>query len=135
MTGKYNDIIHLPHPESKKHPRMSLQDRAAQFSPFAALTGHGAAIDETARLTDRKLELSEEKRAELDRMWQYLLEKCKEHPSLRITYFVKDEKKEGGLYTTVKDRLKKIDPYKGILIMEDGTGIFYRDIFEMELTV
>ncbi|MBE5956889.1 MAG: hypothetical protein E7253_10605 [Lachnospiraceae bacterium] len=133
MNGKYDDIINLPHPESKKHPRMSLQDRAAQFSPFAALTGHSAAIDETARLTDRKLELNEEKKAELDRMWQYLLEKGKEKPRLRITYFVKDEKKAGGLYTTVSDRLKKIEPYKKTILMGDGTGIYYQDIYEIEI--
>ena len=93
MNGKYDDIINLPRPESGKHPRMSLHDRAAQFSPFAALTGHSAAIDETARLTDRKLSLNEERQAELNRMWQYLMEKVKERPRLKITYFVKDEKK------------------------------------------
>ena len=133
MGNKYDDIINLPRPESGKHPRMSLHDRAAQFSPFAALTGHSAAIDETARLTDRKLSLNEERQAELNRMWQYLLEKVKERPRLRITYFVKDEKKDGGLYRTISDRLKKIDPYKGILVMEEGISICYSDIYEMEL--
>ena len=131
--GKYDDIINLPHPESKKHPRMSLHDRAAQFSPFAALTGHSAAIDETARLTDRKLELNEEKKAELDRIWQYLMEKVQEHPILKVTYFIPDEKKAGGLYTTVRDRLKKMDPYKGILVLNDRTSIDYHDIFEIEI--
>lgn len=133
MNGKYDDIINLPRPESGKHPRMSLHDRAAQFSPFAALTGHSAAIDETARLTDRKLSLNEERQAELNRMWQYLMEKVKERPRLKITYFVKDEKKDGGLYRTVSDRLKKLDPYKGILVMEEGLSICYSDIYEMEL--
>ena len=133
MGNKYDDIINLPRPESGKHPRMSLHDRAAQFSPFAALTGHSAAIDETARLTDRKLSLNEERQAELNRMWQYLLEKVKERPRLRITYFVKDEKKDGGLYRTISDRLKKLDPYKGILVMEEGISICYSDIYEMEL--
>ncbi len=112
---------------------MSLHDRAAQFSPFAALTGHSAAIDETARLTDRKLSLNEERQAELNRMWQYLMEKVKERPRLKITYFVKDEKKDGGLYRTISDRLKKLDPYKGILVMEEGISICYSDIYEMEL--
>ena len=133
MRGKYDDIINLPHPESKKRPRMSLLDRAAQFSPFAALTGHSAAIDETARLTDRKLELNEERQAELDRMWQYLLEHGKEQPRLRITYFVKDEKKAGGLYTTASDRLKKMDSYKKTILLQDGTVIYYKDIYEIEL--
>ncbi len=133
MKGKYDDMIHLPHPESKKHPRMSLHDRAAQFSPFAALTGHSAAIDETARLTERKLELNEEKRAELDLMWRYLMENVKERPCLKITYFIPDEKKSGGLYTTVSGKVKKIDSYKGILVLGDGTNIYYNDIYEMEL--
>lgn len=133
MPGKYDDIINLPHPESKKHPRMSLHDRAAQFSPFAALTGHSAAIDETARLTDRKLELNEEKKAELDRIWQYLMEKVQEHPMLKVTYFIPDEKKAGGIYNTVRGRLKKMDPYKGILTLADGSMIGYSDIYEMEI--
>ena len=133
MGNKYADIIDLPRPESGRHPRMSLHDRAAQFSPFAALTGHSAAIDETARLTDRKLSLSEERQAELNRIWQYLTERVKDRPRLKITYFVKDEKKAGGLYTTVSDRLKKLDPYKGILVMEEGSSICYSDIYEMEL--
>ena len=133
MNKKYADIIDLPRPESGRHPKMSLHDRAAQFSPFAALTGHSAAIDETARLTDRKLSLSEERQAELNRMWQYLTERVKERPRLKITYFVKDEKKAGGLYMTISDRLKKLDPYKGILVMEEGISICYSDIYEMEL--
>lgn len=133
MKNRYEDIIHLPHPEPKNHPRMSLHDRAAQFSPFAALTGHNAAIDETARLTDRKLELNEERKAELDRMWQYLMEKCKERPLISLTYFIKDEKKEGGIYETTKERLKKLDPYKKILTLESGIGVYYSDIYKIEL--
>ena len=74
MSGKYDDIIHLPHPTSNKHPRMSIRDRAAMFSPFAALSGHGAAIAETARLTDRRMELEEDTRAELDQKQAVLLE-------------------------------------------------------------
>ena len=75
MSGKYDDIIHLPHPTSKKHPRMSIRDRAAIFSPFAALSGHGAAIAETARLTDRRMELDEDTKAELDQRQAVLLER------------------------------------------------------------
>ena len=74
MSGKYDDIIHLPHPTSNKHPRMSIRDRAAMFSPFAALSGHGAAIAETARLTDRRMELDEDTRAELDQKQTVLLQ-------------------------------------------------------------
>ena len=133
MNNKYADIMNLPRPEPKKHPRMSLHDRAAQFSPFAALTGHNAAIDETARLTDRKIELNEERKAELDRMWQYLMEKVKEKPKIKITFFIKDEKKSGGIYTTVGERIKKMDPYQKTILLEDGTNIYYREIFEIEL--
>lgn len=133
MSGKYDDIIHLPHPVSTKHPRMSLHDRAAQFSPFAALTGHSAAIDETARLTDRKVERNEEKRAELDRKWKYLQENVDTHPEITVTHFIADEKKEGGIYVTTNARLKKVDSYKGILVFVDGTCIYFDDIFEIEL--
>lgn len=133
MSGKYDDILYLPHPVSKKHPPMSIHDRAAQFSPFAALTGHSAAIDETARLTERKIELNEERKAELDRKWQYLSENIASRPRVKITYFIPDEKKEGGLYTTVEGRLKKVDSYKGMLVLEDGTEIYYNHIFEVEI--
>lgn len=133
MSGKYDDILYLSHPVSKKHPPMSLHDRAAQFSPFAALTGHSAAIDETARLTERKIELNEEKKAELDRKWQYLRENISRHPFVKITYFIPDERKEGGLYTTVEGCLKKVDSYKGNLVLEDGTEIYFNHIYEMEL--
>ena len=95
-TEKYGDIIHLPHPVSEKHPRMPMQDRAAQFSPFAALTGYEEAIYETGRLTEEKTELGEEEKAILDRKQQLLLEKLDERPTLTVTYFVPDEKKSGG---------------------------------------
>ena len=94
MTRKYDDILHLPHPTSKKHPRMPISDRAAIFSPFAALTGHAAAIQETARLTDQKIELDEDTKAELDRRQAILLEHIAEQPEVTITWFCPDEKKE-----------------------------------------
>ena len=85
MNGKYDDMIHLPHPTSSRHPRMSMADRAAQFSPFAALTGHGAAISETARLTDRQIELSEDAKALLDQKQSLLTERLAEHPEVAVT--------------------------------------------------
>ena len=87
-TEKYGDIIHLPHPVSEKHPRMPMQDRAAQFSPFAALTGYEEAIYETGRLTEERAELDEEEKAILDRKQRLLLEKLDEFPALTVTYFV-----------------------------------------------
>lgn len=86
MSGKYDDIIHLPHPTSKKYPRMSVRDRAAIFSPFSALSGHGAAIAETARLTDQRMELNEDAKVELDRRQAVLLEHIGEQPEVTVTW-------------------------------------------------
>ena len=97
----YEDILHLPHPTSKKHPRMSMEERAAQFSPFAALTGFGGVIQETGRLTDRRVELGESDRAELERTLNFLDSQEEEHPLVQVTYFLPDERKEGGSYVTV----------------------------------
>lgn len=123
MSGPYDDIIHLSHPTSKNRPRMSIHDRAAQFSPFAALSGHAAAIAETARLTDRKLELDEDTRAELDRRQAILLEHISERPEITVTWFRPDERKEGGAYITTTGRLKKLDEAERILILTDDTRI------------
>ena len=97
---EYDDIIDLPHPTSRKHPRMSLHDRAAQFAPFAALTGHEAAIKETARLTDRKAELSDEMIAELNDQINIIRDNIGTDQIIAVTYFVPDEKKSGGEYMT-----------------------------------
>ena len=94
MSGQYDDIIRLPHPDSPKHPRMSLYDRAAQFSPFAALTGHSAAIAETGRLTDQRAELDEYEMARVDAELQRLQELLPGRPTVSITYFVPDERKD-----------------------------------------
>ena len=132
MKNPYEDIIHLPHPTSKNHPRMSIQERAAQFSPFAALTGHAAAIAETARLTDRKIELDEDTRAELDRRQAILLEHIDQQPEITVTWFAPDEKKDGGAYVTTTGRLKKIDQVERILILMDGTRIPLEDVADLE---
>lgn len=128
MSGPYDDIMDLPHPASKSHPRMSIHDRAAQFSPFAALTGHAAAIAETARLTDRKMELDEDTRAELDRKQVVLLEHIDEQPEITVTWFRPDERKDGGAYVTTTGRLKKIDQVERVLVLTDGTRIELKDI-------
>ena len=132
MRGKYDDIIHLPHPTSSSHPRMSMADRAAQFSPFAALTGHSTAISETARLTDRKVELSEDTKALLDQKQRILSEHIKERPELVVTWFQPDERKDGGSYLTATGRLKKLDAIQRLLVLTDGTEIPLDDVASLE---
>ena len=132
MSGPYDDIIHLSHPTSKNRPRMSIHDRAAQFSPFAALSGHAAAIAETAWLTDRKLELDEDTKAELDRRQAILLEHISERPEITVTWFRPDERKEGGAYITTTGRLKKLDEAERILILTDDTRIPLEAVVSLE---
>ena len=132
MSGKYDDILYLPHPTSRKHPRMSIQDRAAMFSPFAALSGHGAAIAETARLTDRRMELDEDTRAELDQKQAVLLEHIGGQPEVTVTWFQPDARKDGGAYGTVTGRLKKIDEVGRTLTLVDGTSIPLEDVVGLE---
>lgn len=132
MSGKYDDILHLPHPTSAKHPRMPISDRAAIFSPFSALSGHAAAIAETARLTDRRVELDEDARAELDRRQAVLLEHIAEQPEVTITWFQLDERKDGGAYVTATGRLKKIRELDRILVLTDVTEIPLDDVAALE---
>ena len=132
MSGPYDDIISLPPPTSKRHPRMPIRDRAAIFSPFAALSGHGAAIAETARLTEQKIELDEDTKAELDRRQAVLLEHMDERPELTVTWFQRDEKKDGGAYLTTTGRLKKLRELEQILVLTDGTEISLEDVVTLE---
>ena len=132
MNDQYGDIIHLPHHVSKSRPQMSMEDRAAQFSPFAALTGYDAAILETGRLTEDKLELGEETQAILDRKQRYLAEIIDTKPEITVTYFVPDEKKSGGAYSTVTGFLKRIDEYERVLMLTDGRKIQLDAIFDIE---
>lgn len=131
MTGPYDDILHLPHPTSKRHPRMPIADRAAQFSPFAALTGHGAAIEETTRVTDRRIELDEDAKEQLDQTLQLLLERIDEQPEITVTWFSPDKKKAGGQYHTATGKLKRIDSREGRLILTDGNQIPLEDLLEI----
>ena len=128
----YDDIIHLPHPTSAKHPRMPLRDRAAIFSPFAALSGHSAAIAETARLTDQRLDLDEDARAELGRRQQALLEHLADRPEVSVTWFQPDGKKDGGAYVTTTGRLKKIDEVERTLVLTDGMVIALDDVMGID---
>ena len=135
MSGKYDDIIDLPHPTSQNHPRMSLYDRAAQFSPFAALTGHSAAIAETGRLTDRRVELDEYEMARVDAELQRLQELLPGGPTASITYFVPDERKNGGSYQTVTGEVKRIDAVTGVIQMTDRREIAIEDVFSVAVDV
>ena len=123
MSDKYDDIIDLPHPTSQNHPRMSLHDRAAQFSPFAALTGYEDAIRETARLTDNWVQLSEDKKQELDEKLRQLIADRERTESVTIIYFQPDDRKEGGSYVTVTGQIKKIDDCSQKSFLTDGTKI------------
>ena len=116
---RYDDVIYRQHPTSKKHPRMPRMNRAAQFAPFAALTGYEESIEETARLTDRRIELSEYEIEELNAKLNFIQEHIKEQPEVTITYFQPDERKEGGAYITATGKVRKIDEVNRILIFED----------------
>lgn len=129
-THRYDDIINLPHPTSANHPRMSLYDRAAQFSPFAALTGHDAAIKETARLTEQKIELSEDTISRLNEKLQIVADHLE--TKVTITYFVPDERKSGGAYVSYTGIVRRIDDYEHTLIMTDKTVIPIEQISEIE---
>ena len=132
MSGRYDDILHLPHPTSVRHPRMPISERAAIFSPFAALTGHAGAIAETTRLTKQKMELDEDTKAELDRRQAVLMEHIAEQPEITVTWFQPDERKDGGAYLTATGRLKKIDEMKRVLILLDGTSIPLKNVADLE---
>ncbi len=132
MANNYNDIINMEHPTSKKHPRMSMYARAAQFSPFAALTGHDAAIAETARLTDKKIELSEEQLNDLNFKLGYLMDNIKSELEVTITHFVPDNKKIGGRYDTVTGVVRRIDEYEGYIEFKDKSKYAISNILILE---
>ena len=129
---KYADIICLPHHTSPTRPRMSVSARAAQFAPFAALTGYGAAVDETARLTDDMIVLDENAKAMLDGKLQIIAEHIGDHPEVTITYFEPDKKKSGGAYCSVTGQVKEIDEFARIVKLEDGTKIPIQQIYGIE---
>lgn len=130
-THKYDDIINLPHHVSKRHPQMSLLNRAAQFSPFAALTGHEAAIEETARLTESFIELDEDRKGQLDEQLRIIRENLEQKPECEITYFQPDEKKTGGSYATICGRIKKIDEYEHQIIFTDGKALPIKHLYSI----
>ncbi len=129
---KYDDMMMLPHHCSKKHPQMSLLNRAAQFAPFAALTGHDAAIRETARQTDSFVELDENRKNQLDKQLWIIRENLNKRLEIKITYFLPDEKKSGGSYEILCGRVKKIDECRHQILFTDGTALPIENIFSIE---
>lgn len=129
--GKYDDIIHLSRPDSPHRARMSMVDRGAQFSPFAALVGYDAAIAETARLTDFRLELTESAKQELNEKLRLLAESAREHPAVQVLWFLPDQRKSGGSYVRTKGRVKKVDAYRELLVLEE-LEIPFGSIYELE---
>ena len=128
---KYGDIINLPHHVSVSRPQMPVSDRAAQFSPFAALTGYDAAVKETARLTDARIDIDENRKSVLNEKLRMLSEQAGTFPEITVTYFVPDEKKEGGAYVNVTGCVKKADSYAHTVVMADGTVISIEQIYEI----
>ena len=132
MNRKYNEIMGLPHHVSKTRPQMPMSDRAAQFVPFAALTGYDAAIKETGRLTDERIELDVEALSALDMKYQLLMEALDEAPEVTITYFRPDERKAGGKYVSAVGAVKKIDDFERRITMQDGAKIPMDDVLSIE---
>ena len=130
--SEYDDIIHFPHHVSRIHPQMSMEDRAAQFSPFAALTGYEAAVKETARLTDDREELDEDEKTRLNAQLQKISARLQEQPEVMVTYFAPDERKTGGARQTYRGRLRKIDRNRKMLIMVDQTELPIENLLNIE---
>ncbi len=124
----YDDIIHLPHPVSVRHAALSNADRAAQFAPFAALTGYDTELAETARLTTPRAELTESEQQLLNEVYRYLQEHSSEHPRVTITYFQPDSRKAGGAYITVTAPVKKLDEYTQSIVLTTGETISMAEI-------
>lgn len=133
--GEYDDIINMPRFVSKRYPQMSMHDRAAQFSPFAALTGYDDAIKETARLTDKKINLDEDVLQKLDEILFVIRKKLDSGQKCRtvISYFEKDLKKDGGRYLDISGEVKRIDGYRNVIVLMDGNIIPIKDVMNIEI--
>jgi len=129
----YEDIIHLQRPVSNARRRMPVSDRAAQFQPFSALTGYDAAVKETERLTEEEMDLDENYKDLMNCKLQRLVEIQQQHPLIAITYFLPDEKKTGGCYRSIKERIKKVDGYDRCLYMENGSRIPIEHITDIRM--
>lgn len=134
MSGNYDDILHLPHPAPKTHRRMSQQDRAAQFAPFAALTGYEDVITEAGRLTDRRIELDDGEITILDERLRLVLAGGAGQ-EVSVTWFQPDERKNGGSYVTTIGKVKKVDELKRTLVMKDGAEVPIEEIIDIQSPV
>ena len=132
MSEVYDDILHFARPQSKKHTPMPMEDRAAQFSPFAALTGYDAAVSETARLTEDRIELDPQEAERLGERLAVLIKRQQEQPELSLLYFVPDTRKVGGAYVTVSGQLKKITDFPRCIYLTDGSEIPIENIVAVE---
>ena len=130
-SHEYDDIIDLPHHTSSKHPRLPMSNRAAQFAPFAALTGFEGVIAEEGRLTDSFTELDDDMKEDIDLKLELLGSMAGDSPEATFTYFVPDSRKEGGSYRTVTGRIKKIDDIERMIMLRDGTRIRIDDLFSI----
>ena len=132
-NNSYDDIINLPHPVSKNHPQMPLRDRAAQFAPFAALTGHDAAIKETARITDEFVEPDADKKQELDEELRMIRMALADNKTAKVQmiFFKPDGKKSGGSYETITGNIKKIDEYNGLIVFDDKTTVKIEKVIDI----
>jgi len=129
--NNYEDIINLPHHVSSKRPQMSKEQRASQFAPFSALTGYEDAIKETARLTNRKIEVDDGLREVLNNKLNIIEENIKYKPEVSITYFIQDKKKDGGEYSTINGIVRRIDAVNNLIIMEDKSKIDMKDVLNI----
>lgn len=135
MNGKYGEIMGLPHHVSKTRPQMPMSDRAAQFAPFAALTGYDSAIKETGRLTNERIELDEDALTALNVKYQFLMDALDEESEIKITYFKPDERKAGGEYVSAIGAVKKVDDFERLITMQDGTRIPMDNVYDMSISV
>ena len=131
MNNRYDEIMGLPHHVSKTRPQMPLSDRAAQFAPFAALTGYDSAIKETGRLTNKRIELDEEALTALDRKYQLLMDTLDDAPEVTIIYFQPDERKAGGQYVSATGTVKKVDTFGRRILLQDGTRIPLDSVYDL----
>ena len=131
MNNRYDEIMELPHHVSKTRPQMPMSDRAAQFAPFAALTGYDSAIKETGRLTDERIELDEEALTALDRKYQLLMDTLDDAPEVTIIYFQPDERKAGGQYVSATGTVKKVDTFGRRILLQDGTRIPLDSVYDL----
>ncbi len=133
MQGPYDDIIKLPHPSSRTHPRMSRRNRAAQFAPFAALTGYNASLQEAGRTTEPEPELDEDRKVLMDRQLCWLEAHLPDHPAVRISYFQPDPSKSGGVYLHCTDTVQIIDRRRCRIITDHGSCISMDQIVAFDL--